>query len=63
MYLQTNSCEALASMIKMTCGNFRLIQRLFTQIERILDINQLTSITTEIVEAALDSLVIGIKLA
>ncbi|WP_214685555.1 AAA family ATPase [Exiguobacterium sp. s155] len=53
--------EALASIIKITNGNFRLIQRLFSQIERILEINQLTSITTEVVEAARDSLVIGIK--
>ncbi|MBT2584041.1 AAA family ATPase [Planococcus sp. ISL-109] len=53
--------EALASIIKITNGNFRLIQRLFTQIERILEINQLTSITTEVVEAARDSLVIGVK--
>ncbi|CAD5902565.1 conserved hypothetical protein [Carnobacterium maltaromaticum] len=42
-------------------GNFRLIQRLFSQIERILKINNLTIITTEVVEAARDSLVIGIK--
>lgn len=53
--------EALASIIKITNGNFRLIQRLFTQIERILEINQLTTITTEVIEAARNSLVIGIK--
>ncbi|MFZ1353093.1 MAG: ATP-binding protein, partial [Leptotrichiaceae bacterium] len=40
---------------------FRLIQRLFTQIERILEINNLETITTEVVEAARDSLVIGVK--
>jgi len=34
---------------------------LFTQIERILEINKLETITTEVVEAARDSLVIGIK--
>ncbi|WP_317913265.1 AAA family ATPase [Carnobacterium maltaromaticum] len=53
--------EAITSIIKITNGNFRLIQRLFSQIERILKINNLTIITTEVVEAARDSLVIGIK--
>ncbi|WP_026585301.1 AAA family ATPase [Bacillus sp. J33] len=53
--------EAITSIIKITGGNFRLIQRLFTQIERILEINNLDTITTEVVEAARDSLVIGIK--
>jgi hypothetical protein len=36
-----------------------MIHRLFTQFERILEINHLTSITTEVVEAARNSLVIG----
>ncbi|CAM4204127.1 ATP-binding protein [Abyssicoccus albus] len=49
--------EALTSIIKITGGNFRLIQRLFTQIERILEINNLHTITLEVVEAARDSLV------
>lgn len=44
--------EAITSIIKITSGNFRLIQRLFTQIERILEINNLHTITTEVVEAA-----------
>lgn len=53
--------EAITSIIKITGGNFRLIQRLFTQIEKILEINNLETVTTEVVEAARDSLVLGIK--
>lgn len=52
--------EAITSIIKITKGNFRLLHRLFAQIHRILEINQLNTITTEVVEAARDSLVIGI---
>ena len=54
--------EAITSIIKITGGNFRLIQRLFTQIERILEINNLETVTTEVVEAARDSLVLGLSL-
>ena len=53
--------EAVASIIKITGGNFRLIHRLFAQIDRILEINQLQSITVEVVEAARDSLVLGLR--
>lgn len=53
--------EAITSIIKITGGNFRRIHRFFTRIERILEINHLDTITTEVVEAARDSLVIGIK--
>ena len=43
----------------MTGGNFRLLRRLFVQIERILKINELTVITYDVVEAAPSTLVIG----
>ena len=39
--------------------NFRLLHRLFVQIERILRINELSVITEDIVEAARSTLVIG----
>ena len=49
----------MAAIARITGGNFRLVQRLFTQMERILRINQLHSVTKEVVEAARETLVIG----
>jgi DNA transposition AAA+ family ATPase len=51
--------EALATIIRITSGNFRLTARLVAQIKRVLDINHLTVVTKEVVEAARESLVIG----
>ncbi|MBB6405090.1 ATP-binding protein [Arthrobacter sp. AZCC_0090] len=51
--------EAIAAVARITNGNFRLIQRLFTQITRIRDINQLNGVTKEVVEAARETLLIG----
>ena len=53
------NAEALAAIMRITQGNFRLIERLFTQIERLLAINGLRTITTAVIEAARESLVIG----
>lgn len=43
--------EAITTIMKITKGNFRLIHRLFAQIDRILRINQMDKITVEVVEA------------
>jgi hypothetical protein len=41
------------------CGNFRLLHRLLTQIARLVEINAPQTITSEVVEAARESLIIG----
>ena len=53
------SPEVVASLIRMTGGNFRLLTRLLTQIERVLSVNNLHDVSVEVVEVARDSLVIG----
>jgi hypothetical protein len=51
--------QAVASIARITGGNFRLLHRLFVQIERVLKLNGLTFVTDEVVNAARSTLVIG----
>lgn len=51
--------EAVAAIARITGGNFRLVQRLCAQIDRVVRINELQMVTAEVVEAARESLVIG----
>ncbi len=51
--------DTVVVIMRISNGNFRLIQRLFKQIKRVLKINDLKEITVEVVEAARDCLVIG----
>lgn len=51
--------EVLATLIRITGGNFRLLHRLITQSARLMEINALSTVTREVVEAARETLVIG----
>lgn len=51
--------EAITAIIRTTSGNFRMTQRLFEQIERVVSINQLTAIDKNVIETAREMLVIG----
>lgn len=50
---------AVAAITRVTSGNFRLADRLITQIIRILEINKRTRLTPEAVDAAQEALLIG----
>jgi DNA transposition AAA+ family ATPase len=51
--------EAVASVIRTTGGNFRLFERLLTQIEGIAQVNNLNQVSNAVLEAARENLVIG----
>ncbi|MEU2205654.1 AAA family ATPase [Microbacterium oleivorans] len=51
--------QAIAAIERITRGNFRLLERLFPQIQRVLRINQLETITDDVIEAAASVLVTG----
>ena len=50
---------AIATIVRITGGNFRLVDRLLTQIERVQTVNDLTELTPEIVDTARQALLIG----
>jgi DNA transposition AAA+ family ATPase len=54
-----NSAEAANTIARITGGNFRLIERIMSQVGRLLSINDLHTVSPEIVEAARLTLVVG----
>jgi DNA transposition AAA+ family ATPase len=57
--ISTIDAQTAAAIIRVTGGNYRLLDRLLTQMERIMRINNLAQVTKEVVESASESLVIG----
>ncbi|MBP9091264.1 AAA family ATPase [bacterium] len=53
--------EAIAAIVRITHGNFRLLLRLLMQIERLMEINGMDTVSKELVEAAREILIIGIS--
>ncbi len=53
------SPEVAAAITRLTRGNFRLLARLLTQMQRVVEINQLSEFSIDVVETARENLVIG----
>lgn len=51
--------QRIAAIERITRGNFRLLERLFPQIKRVMTINQLEAVTDDAVEASASIIAIG----
>jgi hypothetical protein len=56
-----NDQEVISTVLRITNGNFRLVDRVIKQARRIMKVNCMTTITKEIIEAARSCLLIGEK--
>ena len=55
-----NDVETVSAIIRITGGNFRLIERLMSQVARVMEINQLDTLDPDVIHAARQMLVVGI---
>lgn len=55
--------QAVAAIARMTRGNIRFIDRVFAQMQRVMKINELSTITDDVVEAVRSILVIVIVIS
>jgi hypothetical protein len=51
--------ETLNTIVRIAKGNLRVLTRLFQQLERLMKINNVTFINTDLVNLAREALVIG----
>ena len=51
--------ETVSAIIRITGGNFRLIERLMSQVARVMEINQLDTLDPDVIHAARQVLVVG----
>lgn len=51
--------ETLNTIVRITKGNFRVLTRLFQQLERLMKVNNVASINTDLVNSAREVLVVG----
>ena len=55
----TSDAAVVNAIARVTGGNFRLVDRLFAEIQRVMVVNSLPTLTTEVVAFARESLAIG----